>query len=92
MQYGVFLGIFLAYLVIEWLFDFVLKINFRENWKRNWGLLTPYLCFYYAMNYGFVVMPWKTSVTWGIIVLCLFIIQIITNIRTHPGENTNKES
>ena len=82
IQYSIFLGIFLAYLAIEWLYDYVLKVPFREN--RNWKLLVPYLVLYYAMNYGFVVMPWKTSLAWGIIMLGLFIIQIILNLRTHP--------
>ena len=84
VQYAIFLVIFLAFLLLEWLFDFVLKINFRENWKKNWKSLVPYLGLYYAMNYGFVVMPWKTSLIWGIIMLGLFIIQIITNLRSHP--------
>ena len=84
VQYAIFLVIFLAFLLLEWLFDFVLKINFRENWKKNWKWLVPYLGLYYAMNYGFVVMPWKTSLIWGIIMLCLFIIQIIVNLRSHP--------
>jgi len=84
VRYGIFLGIFLAYLLLEWLFDYVLKINFRENWKKNWKRLVPYLGLYYAMNYGFVVMPWKTSLVWGLIILCLFIIQIIANLRSHP--------
>jgi hypothetical protein len=84
VRYSIFLGIFLVFLLLEWLYDYVLKINFRENWKKNWKLLAPYLGFYYAMNYGFVVMPWKTSVIWGIIMLGLFIIQIIANLRSHP--------
>ena len=84
IQYSIFLGIFLAYLLLEWLFDFVLKINFRENWKKNWKFMVPYLVLYYAINYGFVMMPWKTFVIWGIIMLCLFIIQIIVNLRSHP--------
>ena len=84
VRYSIFLGIFLAFLLLEWLFDFVLKINFRENWKKNWKWIVPYLGFYYAMNYGFVVMPWKTSLSWGLVMLCLFIIQIITNLRSHP--------
>ena len=91
-QYSIFLGIFLAFLLLEWLFDFVLKINFRENWKKNWKWVVPYLCLYYAMNYGFVVMPWKTSLTWGLIMLGLFIIQIITNLRTHPTGSASKAS
>jgi hypothetical protein len=62
-RYTIFLGIFLAFLLIEWLYDYVFKINFRENWKKNWKWLAPYLGLYYAMNYGFVVMPWKTSLT-----------------------------
>lgn len=90
VQYGIFLGIFLAFLLLEWLYDYVLKINFRENWKKNWKWLVPYLGLYYAMNYGFVVMPWKTSLVWGLIMLGLFIIQIIVNIRTHPPKSTDK--
>ena len=82
-RYTVFLGIFLAFLLIEWLYDYVLKINFRENWKRNWNWLVPYLGLYYAMNYGFVVMPWKISLAWGLIILCLFV-QVIANLRSHP--------
>ncbi len=84
VRYGIFLGVFLVFLLLEWLYDYVLKVNFRENWRKNWKLLAPYLSFYYAMNYGFVVMPWKTSVIWGIIMLGLFIIQIIANLRSHP--------
>jgi hypothetical protein len=90
VQYGIFLGIFLAYLTLEWLYDYVLKVPFREN--RNWKFLVPYLGLYYAMNYGFVVMPWKTSLIWGIIMLGLFIIQIISNLRTHPSKSLDKAS
>jgi len=92
VRYSIFLGIFLAFLLIEWLFDYVLKINFRENWKKNWKWLVPYLGLYYAMNYGFVVMPWKTSLPWGLVMLCLFIIQIITNLRSHPPMSASKAS
>jgi hypothetical protein len=84
VRYSIFLGIFLAFLALEWLFDYVFKIDFRENLKKNWRVTVPYLCLYYAMNYGFVVMPWKTSLVWGIIMLILFVFQIITNIRSHP--------
>jgi hypothetical protein len=84
VRYSIFLVIFLAFIFLEWLYDYVLKINFRENWKRNWKWLVPYLGFYYAMNYGFVVMPWKTSLIWGLIMAGLFVIQIITNLRSHP--------
>jgi hypothetical protein len=84
VRYSIFLVIFLAFLTIEWLFDHVLKINFRDNWRKNWKWILPYLGLYYAMNYGFVVMPWKTSLPWGLVMLGLFIIQIITNLRSHP--------
>jgi len=84
VRYSIFLGIFLAFLALEWLFDYVFKIDFRENLKKNWRVTVPYLCLYYAMNYGFVVMPWKTSWVWGIIMLVLGVFQIITNIRSHP--------
>jgi len=48
VQYSIFLGIFLAFLALEWLFDYVLKINFRINWKQNWKWILPYLVLYYA--------------------------------------------
>jgi len=84
IRYSIFLGIFLAFLLLEWLYDYVLKINFRENWRKNWKWMVPYLSLYYAMNYGFVVMPWKISLVWGLIMLGLFIIQITANLKSHP--------
>lgn len=83
VQYSIFLGIFLVFLALEGLYDHILKIPFRNNWK----LLTPYLVLYYAMNYGFVVMVWETSLPRGLIMLGLFIIQIIVNICTHPRKS-----
>ena len=88
VQYSIFLGVFLAFLALEWLLDYVLKINFRENWKQNWKWILPYLALYYAMNYGFVVMPGKINMTWGFITLGLFIIQIVANLRSHPKMNS----
>ena len=86
-RYAVFLVIFLAFLAVEWLFDYVLKIGFRDNWKKNWRWLVPYLVLYYAMNYGFVVMPWKTSIWWGLVMLALFAVQLITNLKSHSGKS-----
>ncbi len=84
LQYSIFLGIFLAFLVLEWLIDYRLRVNFRGNWRKNWKWIVPYLALYYAMNYGFVVMPWQTSLVWGLIMLGLFIVQIIANLKSHP--------
>jgi hypothetical protein len=78
-RHGIFLGIFLAFLALEALYDFVLTVPFRQNWK----LLTPYLVLYYAMNYGFVVMVWKTNLAGGILMLVLFVVQIVVNVATH---------
>lgn len=90
IRYVVFLGIFLAFLVIEWLYDYKLKIGFRDNWIRNWKWSVPYLAFYYMMNYGFVVMPWKTHLLWGIVMLCLFAVQLVTNLLSHPRGTTTR--
>jgi hypothetical protein len=82
-RYTIFLVIFLAFLAIEFLYDWLLKIPFRET--MDWRLLVPYVALYVSMNYGFVVMTWKYySSKAGIIVLGLFIVQIIANISTHP--------
>lgn len=82
-RYTIFLGIFLAFLAIEALYDWILKIPFRE--KMDWKQLTPYVALYISMNYGFVVMTWKYySLIGGIILLGLFVIQIVVNMATHP--------
>jgi hypothetical protein len=81
-QFGVFLGIFIAYLVLEAMYDYVLKLDFRHNWK----LLVPYLCLYFAMNYGFVVMVWKWSLPLGLLMLALFAAQIGINIWANHAE------
>jgi hypothetical protein len=81
-RYTIFLGIFLAFLVIEALYDWILKIPFRET--MDWKQLVPYVALYVSMNYGFVLMTWKYySVRRGTILLVLFVIQIIANIVTH---------
>jgi FtsH-binding integral membrane protein len=78
VQYQIFLAIFLAFLVLEGLLDFVWKVPFRENWR----ILVPYLALYYAMNYGFIVMVWKESRLRGVLMLALFAIQIAANVST----------
>jgi len=92
VQYTMFLGIFLAFLALEGLYDYILKIDFRTNFRKNWKLLIPYLILYYAMSYGFVVMVWKTSLIGGVIMLTLVIIQIIINIITHPRKQKDPKS
>ena len=77
--YSIFLGIFTAFLLLEGLYEYVLKVPFRNNWK----LLVPYLMLYWSMNYGFVVMSWENSVGQGRIMLGLFIVQLIANILSH---------
>ncbi len=82
-RYTVFLVIFLAFLAIEALYDWILKIPFRET--MNWEQLVPYVALYMSMNYGFVVMVWKyQSLTGGLVMLGLFVVQIIANAVTHP--------
>ncbi len=89
-QYTVFLGIFLAFLMIEALYDWILKIPFRE--KMDWKQLVPYVALYISMNYGFVVMTWRYySLIGGIILLGLFVVQIIANMVTHPRRTIEKK-
>lgn len=79
IAYSLFLLVFLAFLLLEGVYEFVLKVSFRKSIK----LLIPYLMFYWSMNYGFIVMAWKNSRMQGSIVLGLFIIQLIANLATH---------
>jgi hypothetical protein len=82
-SYTIFLIIFLAFLAIEALYDWILKIDFRE--KMDWKELVPYVLLYISSNYGFIVMVWKyDTMTRGVIMLSLFVVQIILNIISHP--------
>jgi hypothetical protein len=91
IRYTIFLVIFLAFLVLEALYDWILKLPFREN--MDWKQLVPYVFLYISMNYGFVVMVWKYySVPLGILLLILFVIQIIINIFTHPPSANRKKA
>ena len=76
----IFLSIYLAFLFIEFVYDFWLKLSFRTNWK----LLLPYLALYYASCYGLFVLVYKTSVSLGLAVLALTALQIAANIWSHP--------
>jgi hypothetical protein len=78
-QHQIFLGIFLAFLILEGVPDVLLRVPFRTEWR----ILTPYLVLYHAMNYGFVVMVWKASRFQGIIMLLLLCVQIVVNLITH---------
>jgi hypothetical protein len=42
-KYVIFLMIFLAFLSVDFLYDFLLKVSFRKSWK----LLVPYLMLYW---------------------------------------------
>jgi lipid-A-disaccharide synthase-like uncharacterized protein len=46
------------------------------------------------MNYGFIVMVWKTSLAGGLVMLSLFIVQIVANMVTHQkskGSSANNQ-
>jgi uncharacterized protein with PQ loop repeat len=49
-RYTIFLGIFLAFLFVEWLFDYVLKVNFQENLKQNWRWANIHICLNYLVG------------------------------------------
>jgi hypothetical protein len=88
-QYSIFLGIFLAFLAIEWLYDWVLKVPFRET--MDWRLLIPYAALYVASSYGFVIMVWKyDSVARGILMLVLTAAQVLANVLTHPRDSSRR--
>lgn len=78
----IILGIYVAFMILEFFLDHYWKLDFRHNWK----LLTPYLVLYYVMNYGLVIMPWTYSTPVGIITLAFFIFQLGMNIYSHQSK------
>ena len=80
-QYPVFLAIYLGFLAVEGLYDWVLRLPFRE--RADWRLLTPYVALYVSSCYGFVVMAWRWSPPWGLTMLALTVAQLVANGLTH---------
>ena len=89
-QYLVFLVIYVGFLAIEWLCDWVLRIPFRE--RSDWRLLVPYVGLYVSSSYGFLVMTWRESVPWGVVILALTLAQFAANAATHPRGRGRRES
>ena len=89
-QYIVFLGLFVGFLAMEALYDWVLRIPFRE--RNDWRLLVPYVALYVSSSYGFVVMTWRESVPWGVLILVLILAQFVANAATHPRRRSRGES
>lgn len=83
VQYSIFLAIFLAFLVLEGVYDHILKVPFRESFRKYWKQWIPYLLLYWSMNYGFIAMAWKYSAMQGAILAGLFILQLTANILSH---------
>lgn len=88
VQYTVFLAIYLAFLAVEGLYDWVLRIPFREH--VDWRLLGPYVALYVSSCYGFVVMVWKESPAAGAVVLALTVAQLLANALTHPRGSSRR--
>lgn len=82
VQYTIFLALYLAFLAVEALYDWILKVPFRE--KMDWRLLVPYVALYISSSYGFVVMVWKESIAGGLLMLSVTVGQLIANAMTHP--------
>ncbi len=82
LQYTIFLAIFLAFLAVEALYDWVLRLPFREH--PDWRLLVPYVALYISSCYGFVVMVWRESAPGGLLMLTLTLAQLAANAATHP--------
>ena len=66
-------------------FDHWLHMDFTEWLKVYSGAKVK--CYGHRLHEAypnFVVMPWKTSLVWGLVMSGLFVIQIIVNLRSHP--------
>jgi hypothetical protein len=82
VQYPVFLSIYLAFLAVEGLYDWVLRLPFREH--SDWRLLGPYVALYVSSCHVFVVMAWRESTAAGLVMLALTTARLLANAMTHP--------
>lgn len=59
------------YLIVEFIFDYLLKINFRNS-----RLLWFYLFFYYIGLWGLIGFAFMVNTTWGYITLATYFVNL----------------
>lgn len=77
----IYLGIFLAFLVMELILDYILKIPFRKN-RRT---LAPYLILYLLSFWGFIGILFTLNLYYGIIASCFYAVHTSVMIYYETG-------
>jgi hypothetical protein len=79
--------IIFAYLFVELLLDFVLKIDFRHNWKMH----VPYIILFYVVSFGIIGISFSIDAILGWIVTIAFWAELVAVIYSLSGAKKDKK-
>jgi len=77
--YLIQIGLMMAYLVVELMVDYVLKIEFR----RTPGLVVPYVMLFFAGTGGMIGVASHAGRVWTIVTVITFLIMAILSFVQH---------
>ena len=77
--YFIQLSLMMAFLIVEFILDYYLKIDFRHN--RN--ILIPYVTLFYASLGGMIGVAGRCGKTWTIITVITFLSVTIISLIMH---------
>jgi len=69
-------GLMIAYLVVEFMLDYVLKIEFRQN---QWIVL-PYIMLFFAGTGGMIGVASHAGKGWTIVTIIIFLVMLILSV------------
>ena len=70
--------IFIAFLILEVILDYILKLNFRNTW-----LLGPYLLMYYASIFGIIGYSFRIGKKYGFVTLVTYFLSQIAAVYSY---------
>ena len=82
--YFVQLLLMISFIVVEFLFDYFLKIEFRNN--QN--IIIPYLVLFYASLGGMIGIASQAGKTWAVITIVSFLVVLALSLFMHFKTNT----
>jgi hypothetical protein len=70
--------LFIAYLILEVVLDYIMKLDFRNTW-----LLGPYLLMYYASILGMIGYTFRMGKTYGFVTLVTYFLSQIAALYSY---------
>ncbi len=77
LWYRIYLALFVIFIVLELLLDYVLRIPFRKNRK----ILGPYILLYVLSFWGMIGMNFESGIYYGLAISALYLIHTAVMVK-----------